>query len=107
MGASPALELAATLLAIREGIVPPTANFVEADPACDLDYVTDGARGVPIKAALSNAFAFGGLNAVLAVNPLGPLLCCREAAKRMSTKHGGAGGSPSAVAGRGKRGGRS
>ena len=67
LGAAGALELAITLGALRDGIVPPTANFLEPDPACDLDYVPNVPREKPIRAALSNSFAFGGLNAVLAV----------------------------------------
>jgi nodulation protein E len=46
--------------------IPPTANFLELDPACDLDVVPNEARAAQIEAALSNSFAFGGLNAVLA-----------------------------------------
>ena len=67
LGAAGAVELVAVLGALREGIVPPTANFDGADPECDLDYVPNVARRLPVSAALSNSFAFGGLNAVLAV----------------------------------------
>jgi nodulation protein E len=67
LGAAGALELVATLLAVCEGIVPPTIGYLEPDPACDLDYVPNTARALPIEAAVSNSFAFGGLNAVLAV----------------------------------------
>ena len=67
LGAAGALELVATLLAVRDGIVPPTIGYLEPDPACDLDYVPNKARALPIDAAVSNSFAFGGLNAVLAV----------------------------------------
>jgi nodulation protein E len=67
LGASGALELVATLLALREGIVPPTIGYLGPDPACDLDCVPNQARALAIEAALSNSFAFGGLNAVLAV----------------------------------------
>jgi nodulation protein E len=67
MGASAALELIATVLAIRGGVAPPTAHYTEPDPACDLDYVPNVARPMTIRAAISNSFAFGGLNAVLAV----------------------------------------
>jgi len=66
LGASAALEAAATVLALREGWAPPTANFAEPDPACDLDVVPNQMRESEIRAALSNSFAFGGLNAVLA-----------------------------------------
>jgi len=66
LGAAGALEAAATVLALRHGVVPPTANFTEPDPACPVDAVPNEARAVPIRAALSNSFAFGGLNAALA-----------------------------------------
>lgn len=67
LGGAGALELAATILGMRDGIVPPTANYVERDPECDLDYVPNEARQAKVDAAISNSFAFGGLNAVLAV----------------------------------------
>ena len=67
LGAAGALELVATLLAMRESVVPPTIGYLGPDPACDLDYVPNKAREMPIDAAVSNSFAFGGLNAVLAV----------------------------------------
>ena len=67
LGAAGALELAATVLAIRRGTAPPTIGYQEPDPACDLDYVPNEARPLKINAALSNSFAFGGLNAVLAI----------------------------------------
>jgi nodulation protein E len=66
LGAAGALEAAATVLAISEGLLPPTANFTSADPECDLDVVPNQARATEVEAALSNSFAFGGLNAVLA-----------------------------------------
>ena len=53
-------------MAVRDGIVPPTMNYLGPDPACDLDYVPNEARRLPLRSALSNSFAFGGLNAVLA-----------------------------------------
>jgi nodulation protein E len=67
LGAAGALELVATVLAIRESIAPPTIGYLGLDPACDLDYVPNTARKLPIDAAVSNSFAFGGLNAVLAL----------------------------------------
>ncbi|MCW5577427.1 MAG: beta-ketoacyl-[acyl-carrier-protein] synthase family protein [Dokdonella sp.] len=67
LGAAGAVELVATIGALRDGVVPPTMNFVEPDPECDLDYVPNAARDLPVRAALSNSFAFGGLNAVLAL----------------------------------------
>ncbi len=66
LGAAGAIEAVATILAMREGLLPPTANFTEADPACDLDYIPNTARAAKVGAALSNSFAFGGLNAVIA-----------------------------------------
>ena len=67
LGASSALEFVATVLAIHYSVVPPTANFTAAGDGCDLDYVPNTAREMPIDAALSSSFAFGGLNAVLAL----------------------------------------
>jgi nodulation protein E len=67
LGAAGALELVAAIGALRDGVVPPTANFLDADPECDLDYVPNAAREKNVRAALSNSFAFGGLNAVLAL----------------------------------------
>ncbi|RWQ26697.1 beta-ketoacyl-[acyl-carrier-protein] synthase family protein [Mesorhizobium sp.] len=66
LGASGALELIACVMAIREGIVPPTANFRETDADCDLDITPNVARERKVRAAISNGFAFGGTNAVLA-----------------------------------------
>ncbi len=66
LGAAGALEFVATLMAIRDNIAPPTMNYLEPDPACDLDYVPNAARAMTIDVAMSNSFAFGGLNAVLA-----------------------------------------
>ena len=67
LGAAGAIELIAAIGALREGIIPPTANFIDADPDCDLDYVPNVAREKRVRAALSNSFAFGGLNAVVAL----------------------------------------
>ncbi len=66
LGAAGALEFVAAIMAIRDGVVPPTMNYLGPDPDCDLDYVPNEARRMPVRAALSNSFAFGGLNAVLA-----------------------------------------
>jgi nodulation protein E len=66
LGAAGALEAVATVLALRHAILPPTANFTTPDPECDLDIVPNQSRATEVEYALSNAFAFGGLNAVLA-----------------------------------------
>jgi beta-ketoacyl-acyl-carrier-protein synthase II len=67
MGATGAVEMAATIQAIDRGVIPPTANYSQPDPECDLDYVPNQAREQPVRVAISNSFAFGGLNAVLLV----------------------------------------
>jgi nodulation protein E len=67
LGASGALELVAVVGAIRNGVVPPTMNFCDRDPECDLSLVVNESRQHRVHAALSHSFAFGGLNAVLAV----------------------------------------
>jgi nodulation protein E len=67
LGAAGAIELVAAIGALREGVIPPTANFIDPDPECDLDYVPNTAREKKIRAVLSNSFAFGGLNSVLAI----------------------------------------
>ncbi|HLK46694.1 MAG TPA: beta-ketoacyl-[acyl-carrier-protein] synthase family protein [Bryobacteraceae bacterium] len=67
LGAAAALECLATVLALRDGVLPPTANFTEADPECDLDVIPNCARPTQVEYAISNSFAFGGLNAVLAL----------------------------------------
>ncbi|HKV47476.1 MAG TPA: beta-ketoacyl-[acyl-carrier-protein] synthase family protein [Candidatus Acidoferrales bacterium] len=66
LGAAGAIEAVGTILAMRHGILPPTANFTVADPECDLDYIPNEPRKQQVGAALSNSFAFGGLNAVVA-----------------------------------------
>jgi 3-oxoacyl-[acyl-carrier-protein] synthase II len=65
--AAGALNLAAAVLSIRDQIVPPTINYENADPKLDLDYVPNSARRMPVRAAMLNAFAFGGTNASLVV----------------------------------------
>jgi nodulation protein E len=65
LGSAGAIEAVATVLAIQRGLVPPTANFTQSDPACDLDVVPNTARSREIEYAMSNSFAFGGLNAVV------------------------------------------
>lgn len=71
IGAAGAVELLACLLALQEGLVPPTANYLGPDPDCRLDVVPNHARQARVGVALSNAFAFGGLNAVLALRKAG------------------------------------
>ena len=66
-GATGAIELVATTLAMERGLIPPTANYTQPDPECDLDYVPNQAREKKVRVAVSNSFAFGGLNAVLLV----------------------------------------
>ncbi|SFI69182.1 beta-ketoacyl-[acyl-carrier-protein] synthase family protein [Albimonas pacifica] len=67
LGAAGALEFAAVLGALGEGVIPPTVNYEAPDPECDLDVTPNAARTREVPAAISNAFAFGGLNAVLAL----------------------------------------
>jgi nodulation protein E len=67
LGASSALELVATVLAVHTNVIPPTANFTEPAEDCDLDYVPNQAREQQVDVAISNSFAFGGLNVVLAI----------------------------------------
>jgi nodulation protein E len=66
LGAAGAIESAAAVLALHNSLLPPTANFNEPDPECDLDVIPNEARPAEVEAAISNSFAFGGLNAVLA-----------------------------------------
>ncbi len=67
LGAAGAVELIATALALQHQVVPPTINYEEADPECDLDYVPNKARPCKIEIALKNSFGFGGQNACLVV----------------------------------------
>ena len=67
LGAAAALECLAATLALHDGVLPPTANFNEYDPECDLDVIPNCPRYADVDYALSNSFAFGGLNAVLAL----------------------------------------
>ena len=65
LGAVGGVEVAACVMAIKDGVIPPTINLDTPDPACDLDYVPKTAREVSVSAALSNSFGFGGNNASL------------------------------------------
>jgi nodulation protein E len=65
IGATGAIELLACLLALNDGVIAPTIGFEAVDPDCDLDVVPNTARRAEVEVALSNSFAFGGLNAVL------------------------------------------
>lgn len=70
MGASGAIEIACSLLALNEGFLPPTINLTAPDPACDLDYVPLEPRPARVGTFLSNSFGFGGMNAVVAVRTI-------------------------------------
>jgi len=65
LGAAAALECLAAIIALRDGVLPPTANFNEPDPDCNLDVIPNASRQAEVEYAMSNSFAFGGLNAVL------------------------------------------
>jgi 3-oxoacyl-[acyl-carrier-protein] synthase II len=67
LGASGAVELIATSLAVVNQWIPPTINYENADPACDLDYVPNQGRPALIRYALSNSFGFGGHNATVVI----------------------------------------
>jgi 3-oxoacyl-[acyl-carrier-protein] synthase II len=69
---SGALELIGCILSLRDQVVPPTINYNIPDPECDLDYVTEGCRNLPLHNVMSNSFAFGGSNAVLIVGTYEP-----------------------------------
>ncbi len=68
VGAAGGVEAIATALALHHGVLPPTINYTTRDPACDLDYVPNQARRVPIRVAMSNSFAFGGTNSILVLS---------------------------------------
>jgi beta-ketoacyl-acyl-carrier-protein synthase II len=67
MGATGALEATFCVRAVRENVIPPTIHYQTPDPDCDLDYVPNQARELPVKVAMSNSFGFGGHNAVLVI----------------------------------------
>lgn len=66
LGAAGGVEAVYSVLAVNRGMLPPTINYEEPDPECDLDYVPNTARQAPVRVALSNSFGFGGTNACLA-----------------------------------------
>jgi len=72
IGAAGAVEFLVSVLAIRDGVIPPTINLEHPDPDCDLDYVPNAARRLRVRAALSNSFGFGGQNAALIVREYAP-----------------------------------
>jgi 3-oxoacyl-[acyl-carrier-protein] synthase II len=65
LGAAGALEGMVSVLALREGFIPPTLHYRDQDPECDLDYVTTGSRNANPRTVLSNSFAFGGNNTTI------------------------------------------
>jgi 3-oxoacyl-[acyl-carrier-protein] synthase II len=67
LGASGAVEVIYAILTVCRGMIPPTINLDDPDPACDLDYVPHRARELPVEVALSNSFGFGGTNVCVAV----------------------------------------
>lgn len=70
LGAAGGIEAAFSVLAIRDQIAPPTINLENPDPECDLDFVADGARSMPIRVAISNSFGFGGTNGTVVFSRL-------------------------------------
>ncbi|OIP37074.1 beta-ketoacyl-[acyl-carrier-protein] synthase II [Candidatus Desantisbacteria bacterium CG2_30_40_21] len=78
LGAAGAIEIVACILSIRDGIIPPTINYQEMDPECDLDYVPNQARKMPVDVCLSNSFGFGGHNAVLIVRKCNAERGCKD-----------------------------
>jgi beta-ketoacyl-acyl-carrier-protein synthase II len=65
LGGAGALEAVVTVMSLSDGVIPPTAHLAQPDPACDLDYVPNEARGAPLRVAMSSSFGFGGMNSVL------------------------------------------
>ena len=70
LGAAGAAEAVATVLALKNGIVPPTINYKEADPECDLNYVPNQAIKVDLTIAASNSLGFGGHNSCVALKKI-------------------------------------
>jgi nodulation protein E len=71
IGGTGTVELLACLMALNEGVIAPTINYEESDPECDLDVVPNTARERRVRAVMTNAFAFGGMNAVLVLTAFG------------------------------------
>ena len=71
LGGAGALEAIMSVQAIRKGIIPPTINYDQPDPECDLDYVPNQSRTVSVDTVLSNSFGFGGHNASLILSSVG------------------------------------
>ena len=67
-GAAGAIEAIMCTLAVHNGVIPPTINYENPDPACDLDYVPNEARDATVRVALSNSFAFGGNSSVVVLS---------------------------------------
>jgi 3-oxoacyl-[acyl-carrier-protein] synthase II len=65
LGAAGGIEAVTCLMAMRDGIIPPTINYTTQDENCNLDYVTEGARKAELNVTMSNSFGFGGTNGVL------------------------------------------
>ena len=70
IGGAGAIELVACLLSLNEGVIPPTINFEERDPECNLNLVVNASREKKVEYALSSAFAFGGTNSVLIIKKI-------------------------------------
>jgi 3-oxoacyl-[acyl-carrier-protein] synthase II len=71
LGAAGGVEMAATLLSMQHGVIPPTVNYEYPDPDCDLNYVPNKAVAGELDVAMSNSFGFGGTNACLVVKRVG------------------------------------
>jgi len=70
LGAAGAVEMAACVMAMRDGVLPPTINLENPDPECDLDYVPNKAREKKVKVAISNSFGFGGHNSSVVIKAI-------------------------------------
>jgi len=70
LGAAGAIEAVASCLTLRDGVLPPTINYHEPDPECDLDYVPNTSRRAQVGTVMSNSFGFGGCNAILVLRRL-------------------------------------